>query len=66
MSRTRKRPYTKSRRFDASCRCHGGCPWCESNRAHATRRRRLTADEQLQNEVEERSGNVLRVTDIEA
>lgn len=34
MSRTYKRPYTKSKRFDKSCRCHGGCGWCEGNRLH--------------------------------
>lgn len=32
MSRSYKKPYTKSKRFDASCRCNGGCPWCEGNR----------------------------------
>lgn len=39
MTRTRRRPYRKSRAFDASCRCHGGCPWCYENRMHATRKR---------------------------
>lgn len=47
MGKTRKQPYRKSRAFDASCRCHGGWPWCEGNRAHADERRKLTADEQL-------------------
>ncbi len=33
MSRSRKKnPYRKSREFDASCRCHGGCPWCRQGR----------------------------------
>lgn len=32
MSRTVKRPYTGSKRFDPQCRCHGGCMYCESSR----------------------------------
>ena len=32
MSRTVKKPYTGSKRFDKTCRSHGGCPHCESNR----------------------------------
>lgn len=32
MSRTYKREYTGSRKYDASCRGHGGCPWCEGNK----------------------------------
>lgn len=33
------RSYRGSRAVDASCRNHGGCPWCESNRLAATNRR---------------------------
>lgn len=47
MARTRRRPYRKSRAFDATCRAHGGCPWCRRNRLHATRRRQLAAHAQL-------------------
>lgn len=25
-------PYRGSKRFDASCRPNGGCPWCQRNR----------------------------------
>lgn len=33
MSRSvKKHEYTGSKRFDKSCRCHGGCPYCENNR----------------------------------
>lgn len=32
MSRTVKKSYTGSKRFDKTCRSHGGCPHCESNR----------------------------------
>lgn len=34
MTRTKKRPYTKSKRFDKTCRNHGSCPYCEGNRTH--------------------------------
>ena len=32
MSRTKKKPYTKSKRFDKTCRNHGKCPVCRANR----------------------------------
>ena len=32
MSRTRKSPYTGSKRFDKTCRNHGSCPYCRDNR----------------------------------
>lgn len=38
MSRTYKKPYTKSKRFDKSCRNRGGCPACYSNRQHRHRK----------------------------
>ena len=47
MSRTHKRPYTGSKRFDTSCRCHGSCGYCRNNRLHSTQQRRSAADEQL-------------------
>jgi molybdenum cofactor biosynthesis enzyme MoaA len=34
VSRTRKQPYRKSRRFDATCRCNGSCSYCMHNRLH--------------------------------
>lgn len=36
MSRTYKRPYTKSKRFDTSCRNHGSCSWCTKNRLYSS------------------------------
>ena len=36
MSRTSKKPYTGSKRFDTTCRCHGGCSYCYSNRMYNT------------------------------
>ena len=42
-----KQPYRKSRRFDRTCRCHGGCPWCEGNKMFFDNKRRIDAEEQL-------------------
>lgn len=38
MARTKKQPYSGSKRFDATCRNHGTCPWCKGNRTIAARR----------------------------
>jgi len=34
-----RKPYRKSARFDRSCRPHGSCGYCRSNRTHANKRR---------------------------
>lgn len=34
MSRTKKKPYSKSKRFDKSCRNNGTCAYCYNNRMH--------------------------------
>lgn len=34
MSRTKKKPYTKSKAFDVTCRNHGSCSYCYGNRMH--------------------------------
>ena len=40
MSRSRKKqPYRKSRRFDVTCRCKGGCAWCRADRLANSRRK---------------------------
>ena len=33
----KRKPYRKAKAFDASCRNHGGCPWCESSRTRKSR-----------------------------
>lgn len=56
MSRTIRQHYrTKrvmrdgDRQFAAgSCNHHGGCGWCEGNRLHATQRRQVAAQQDLQ------------------
>lgn len=30
--KTWRKPYRGSRRFDPTCRSHGGCPWCLGSR----------------------------------
>lgn len=48
MSRTRKQPYRKSRRFDKTCRCHGSCSYCTNNRLIQQAREELRIRQQLQ------------------
>lgn len=33
----RRKPYRGAKAIDRSCRNHGGCAWCESNRLHKYR-----------------------------
>lgn len=47
MSRSRKKDYPKkfdSRRFDQSCRNHGGCGYCVNNRTFFDVKSRVKAD----------------------
>jgi len=47
MSRTNRKPYTRSKRFDKKCRCHGGCAWCLGNRMHKHIKKILRMRDQL-------------------
>lgn len=47
-----RRQYRGSKRFDRTCRNHGGCPYCESNRKHSTEKRKLIAKDKAKSEVE--------------
>lgn len=40
-----RQPYRKSKSFDASCRNHGRCSWCEHNRRYHDIKAELSADE---------------------
>lgn len=40
----RRKPYRRRGKYDASCRPHGGCPWCERDRLHR-HERHAPADE---------------------
>jgi hypothetical protein len=51
MSRSKKKDYPKkfdSRRFDHSCRNHGGCGYCERNRIFFDKKARAKADRENQ------------------
>ena len=37
----RRKTYRKEKAVDKTCRNHGGCPYCEGNRKHATEVRKL-------------------------
>jgi 5-methylcytosine-specific restriction endonuclease McrA len=43
MSKTLRKPYTKSKRFDKTCRNHGSCAYCKSNRMYSTKKRLVAA-----------------------
>jgi len=40
-----RRPYRGYKWLRRQCHNHGGCPWCERGRQHATRRRMPVAEE---------------------
>lgn len=42
----KRKPYRKSKAVDASCRNHGGCPWCQNGRKHSDKRREPITDQQ--------------------
>jgi len=43
-----RKPYYGSKAFSQSCRCHGGCKACLENRTHSERKRKLSAEEQIE------------------
>ncbi len=45
--KTKNSKYRSSRRFDKSCRCNGGCPYCLSDRMHKNRVEKLEMMQQL-------------------
>lgn len=47
MSRTYKKPYSKSKRFDSGCRNHGSCNYCKDNRTHPDEVRLIISEEKL-------------------
>ena len=51
MSRTRKKEYTGSKKFDRTCRNHGSCGYCEGNRTYNARRKEAAAREQMRDYV---------------
>lgn len=43
----RRKPYTDSKRFDKSCRNHGGCDYCKDNRLYSSNKALEAIKEQL-------------------
>ena len=48
----KRKPYYGSKAIDATCRNHGGCPWCEENRKHKFRDKHPIEDEYYDDETE--------------
>ncbi len=46
----RRKPWRGSKRFDKTCRNHGGCDWCKGNRLYSTKKKMESAKEQLKGE----------------
>lgn len=44
-----RKPYKGSKAFDYSCHNHKSCPWCKRNRLFFDLKRRLAADNDLKN-----------------
>lgn len=42
-----RKEYHRSQAFDDRCRPGGGCPFCANSRQHSTKKRKLSADEQI-------------------
>lgn len=43
-----RKPFYGSKRFDATCRCHGSCSYCVDNRLFASKRNRFRVEEELE------------------
>lgn len=43
----KRKPYYDSRRFDCSCRNHGSCSYCQSNRTISDKRARARTEGQV-------------------
>lgn len=40
-----RKPYRRAKAVDASCRNHGNCSWCESNRTIQEQKEKISANE---------------------
>jgi len=47
LKRERRKPYRGAKAFDSTCRNHGSCPWCWSNRTFNYRKRKYFAEKDL-------------------
>lgn len=44
----RRRPYKGAKAVDKTCRNHGSCDWCMSNRLHSSMRKIASAENQIE------------------
>ena len=51
MSRTRKKPYSGSKKLDKTCRNHGGCNHCRDSRTYQERKAKEAAEQQKKEDV---------------
>ena len=42
-----RKEYYDSRAVDTTCRSHGSCPWCRTNRLHKYAKQNVNAKQQL-------------------
>lgn len=45
--KSHRKPYRGAKAVDCSCRNHGSCEWCHSNRTHKNDKREIAADQEL-------------------
>lgn len=43
-----RKSYRKAKSISSSCRNHGSCPWCEENRLYKNKKRKVIAQEKLE------------------
>lgn len=48
----RRKPYRDSRRFDSSCRNHGGCQYCEQGRLYQYLKEKARAEDAIKEHAE--------------
>ena len=42
-----RKPYRGAKAVDSTCRNHGGCDWCRENRTYKNEKRKLAAEQEL-------------------
>lgn len=57
-----RKPYYGSQRFDRSCRCHGGCGYCEQNRRFSYNRDNIKTINIVKEQIEELDTDISSVT----
>lgn len=50
MSRSKKQPYRKSRRFDKTCRNNGACSYCRNNRLYSSNKKLIAIKDEEKEE----------------